>query len=200
MNSGCWDLTRYGTNGIHEYKKNLPMGIFSLIKVLPSYTVFLWTTTLPISKDVKGGFMIPEVEFTKSKLRQDVLEANHYAYNVMKEFKLDLLDLHYYFRKQIQRRAKDGIHWDSTAHRRITNLILNHLCDVWALDTPGRILIKKDPSQIEPALTQDRESNSNENERANLFLSDDSNGNSRSPIEVLQYLLLLNFLMPLYLL
>lgn len=90
------------------------MGIFSLIRVLPSYTVFLWTTTMPISKDVKGGFMIPEVECLKSKLREDVLEANHYAYLIMKEFKLDVLDLHYFFRRQIQRRAKDGIHWDAT--------------------------------------------------------------------------------------
>lgn len=117
MNSGCWDLTRYGPNGIHEYKRNLPAGIFSLMRVLPNYTVFLWTSTLPVSKDVRGGFMIPEVECTKSKLREDVLEANHYAFMVIEELNLDFLDLHYYFRKQIHRRAKDGIHWDSTAHR-----------------------------------------------------------------------------------
>lgn len=117
MNSGCWDLTRYGPNGIHEYKKNLPVGIFSLMRVLPSYTLFLWMSTMPVSKDVRGGFMIPEVECTKSKLREDVLEANQYAYYVMEEFKLDFIDLHFYFRKQIHRRAKDGIHWDSVAHR-----------------------------------------------------------------------------------
>lgn len=144
MNSGCWDLTRYGVNSIYEYKKNLPLGIYSLIKVLPNYTLFLWTTTLPLSKDVKGGFMVPEAECHQSKLREDVLEANKYAVNVIEEFRLDLLDLHFYFRNQIQRRAKDGIHWDATAHRRITNLILNHVCDAWDLDPPGRILMKKE--------------------------------------------------------
>jgi hypothetical protein len=117
MNSGCWDLTRYGPNGLHEYKRNLPVGIFSLIKVLPSYSTFLWTSTMPVSKDVRGGFMIPEVECTKRKLREDVLEANQYAYYVMREFDLDFLDLHYYFHKQIHRRAKDGIHWDCVVHR-----------------------------------------------------------------------------------
>ncbi len=114
MNSGCWDLTRYGQNSLYEYKKNLPEGIYNLIKVLPFYTLFIWTTTLPLSKDVKGGFMVPEAECHQSKLREDVLEANNYAVNVMDEFRLDLLDLHFYFQNQIQRRAKDGIHWDAT--------------------------------------------------------------------------------------
>lgn len=118
MNSGCWDLTRYGVNSIYEYKKNLPEGIYSLIKVLPCYTLFIWTTTLPLSKDVKGGFMVPEAECHQSKLREDVLEANKYAVNVMDEFRLDLLDLHFYFQNQIQRRAKDGIHWDATGEKR----------------------------------------------------------------------------------
>ena len=72
---------------------------------------------MPLSRDVKGGFMIPEAEGMKSKLREDVLEANKYAVNVIEEFKLDLLDLHYYFRNQIQRRAKDGIHWDPTGFK-----------------------------------------------------------------------------------
>ena len=35
---------------------------------------------------------------------------------------------------------KDGIHWDATAHRRITNLILNHICEAWGLTPPYRIL------------------------------------------------------------
>ncbi len=33
----------------------------------------------------KKGFMIPEVEGMKSKLREDVLEANKYAVNVIDE-------------------------------------------------------------------------------------------------------------------
>lgn len=30
-----------------------------------------------------------------------------------------------------------------TAHRRITNLILNHICDCWQIDLPCRILLNK---------------------------------------------------------
>jgi hypothetical protein len=82
MNSGVWDLTRYGPNSIPEYKQNLPEGIYSLIKVLPSYSLFIWVTTLPLSKDIKGGFVIPEIELSKSKLREDVLEGNFYAARV----------------------------------------------------------------------------------------------------------------------
>jgi hypothetical protein len=58
MNSGCWDLTRYGVNSMFEYKQNLPMAMYYLCKVLPSYTLFIWTSILPLSKDVKGGFMV----------------------------------------------------------------------------------------------------------------------------------------------
>ncbi len=53
--------------------------------------------------------MIPEVEGIKLNLQEDVLKANKYAVNVIEKFKLDLLDLHYYFHNQIHRRAKDGI-------------------------------------------------------------------------------------------
>ena len=96
----------------------------------------------------------------KAHLREDVLEANNYAAQVMRDFKLDLLDLHYYFHKQTARRKKDGIHWDSTSHRRITNLILNHLCESWHIETPGRIKIKNDSSLID--LGANKESDNDE--------------------------------------
>ncbi len=61
-----------------------------------------------------GGFMIPEAEIHRSKIREDILEANRYAVSQIDEFKLDLLDLHYHFFNQLHRRCKDGIHWDAT--------------------------------------------------------------------------------------
>jgi hypothetical protein len=63
---------------------------------------------MPISRNVQGGFMVPEAECHRSKLREDILEANKYAATVIDEFKLDLIDLHFYFHNQIHRRAKDG--------------------------------------------------------------------------------------------
>ncbi len=68
---------------------------------------------MPVSKDVRGGFMIPEVESCKLRIREDILEANFYAAKVIEEFKFDCLDLHYYFRNQIQHRNNDGIHWNA---------------------------------------------------------------------------------------
>ena len=69
---------------------------------------------MPVSKDVQGGFMIPEVESCKLSIREDILEANYYAIQVLKEFELDAIDLHYYFRNQVQHRSPDGIHWNAT--------------------------------------------------------------------------------------
>ncbi len=42
MNSGCWDITRYGVNSVIEFRKNLPAGLLCLCKVLPIDTVFIW--------------------------------------------------------------------------------------------------------------------------------------------------------------
>jgi hypothetical protein len=41
---------------------------------------------------------------------------NNFSLQVIHEMKLDIIDLHFYFVNQIQRRAKDG-RWDATAHR-----------------------------------------------------------------------------------
>ena len=63
---------------------------------------------MPISRHVSGGFMVPDAERFRSKLREDILEANKYAAFVIDDFKLDLIDLHFFLYNQIFRRAKDG--------------------------------------------------------------------------------------------
>ena len=35
------------------------------------------------------------------------------------------------------RRAKDGIHWNMYAHRRMTNIILSHVSEAWGLGMPS---------------------------------------------------------------
>ena len=57
-----------------------------LIEIPSKFTFssfIIQVTTLPLSKDIKGGFVIPEIELSKSKLREDVLEANFYASRVI---------------------------------------------------------------------------------------------------------------------
>jgi hypothetical protein len=144
MNSGNWDMTRYGANSVKEYKANLLDGLYLMTDCLPVQTLFVWLTTLPVAKDAVGGFLVPEVEHCRSKLRDDIIEANYYALKVCNDYKLDCIDLHFYFRNMIHRRAMDGVHWDATAHRRITNIILSHVCDAWDVPTPGRLLVRVD--------------------------------------------------------
>ena len=118
---------RYGKNGVDEYKQNL-VHLFDRFKQsLSPDCLVIWNATLPISKNIRGGFLIPEVEFMNSTLRLDILEANFFAQQVVISHGYDLLDLHYYMRNQLHRRAADGVHWDQTAHRRITNLLLCHI-------------------------------------------------------------------------
>jgi hypothetical protein len=179
MNSGCWDLTRYGRLSFKDYQRNLPYGIYNLVKILPSHTVFLWTTTMPLAKCVTGGFASADCDYFKSgaDLRSDVLDANKYAANVIRNFKLDLLDLHYYFHKQTHRRKKDGIHWDPESHRRISNLILNHLCEAWNIKTNGRDKIKNNRSLIELGANEDNDPDSDDFNKNNTQIKSNNNGN-----------------------
>lgn len=125
---------RYGKNGVEEYKVNMVRLFDRLKEVVSRDCLVIWTATLPISKNVRGGFLIPEVEFMNSTLRLDILEANFYAQQVVVSHGYDLLDLHYYLRNQLHRRAGDGVHWDQTAHRRMTNLLLTHISGNGSLD------------------------------------------------------------------
>ncbi|ESO99139.1 hypothetical protein LOTGIDRAFT_177076, partial [Lottia gigantea] len=96
--------------------------------------------------NARGGFLIPEVEFRNGTLRLDIIEANYYAREIVAYHKFDVLDLHFHLRTQLNRRATDGIHWDNTAHRRITNLILTHIAKSWNFDFNS--LVKNDEISI----------------------------------------------------
>ncbi|XP_062578307.1 PC-esterase domain-containing protein 1A-like isoform X1 [Saccostrea cucullata] len=138
MNSCLWDISRYGKNGVEEYKVNLVRLFDRFKEIVSPDCLVIWNATLPISKNVRGGFLIPGIEFMNSTLRLDILEANFYAQQVVVSHGFDLLDLHYYMRNQLHRRAGDGVHWDQTAHRRISNLLLTHISEAWQMKLPGR--------------------------------------------------------------
>ena len=87
---------------------------------------------------MRGGFLLPELEFMSEVLSMDVLRANNFAQRVVVDYGFDVVDLHYYFRSQLQHRAEDGVHWDQVVHRRITNLLLAHICEAWGLGLPAR--------------------------------------------------------------
>ena len=82
MNIGAMIDSRYGAMSVDEYKENLETLFRRLKESLPENCLVIWLTTLPISKRIRGGFLIPEIEFRNSTLRLDVLEANFFVHKV----------------------------------------------------------------------------------------------------------------------
>ncbi|KAB7502022.1 PC-esterase domain-containing protein 1A [Armadillidium nasatum] len=68
-----------------------------------------------------------------------ILEANKFTQLLCEVFEIDLLDLHYYLRFQLHRRAVDGVHWENYAIRFITCLLLTHITTAFRAPLPGRI-------------------------------------------------------------
>jgi hypothetical protein len=105
---------------------------------LPESCLCLWLTTLPIGSHVSGGFLLPELDFYNDTLRFDVVISNFHAQQVANDHNIDVLDLHHHFRELTNWRKADGIHWGNLAHRRITQLILTHVCESWGVGLPQR--------------------------------------------------------------
>ena len=130
---------RYSTQTyISEYKKNLDK-LCSCIRVNIPDCFVLWNTTLPVHKEAKGGVLIPEVMARVSMLGLEITEANFSARNILVQHGIDVIDLHYYLRNNLHRRAEDGVHWDMTAHRRITNILLTHITEAVGGELPHRV-------------------------------------------------------------
>lgn len=140
----CIIWNRYGSNSVEEYKENLNTLFDRFKEKLPEDTLVIWNTTLPVAKDIRGGFLVPEIDFMKNTLRLDILEANLFAKQIVEAHGFDILDLHYHLRNRLDRRAKDGVHWDQKAHRHITNLLLTHIADAWSEKMPERNKPKSD--------------------------------------------------------
>jgi len=138
INSCLWDINRWGPKGIDDFKENVPK-LMKLFKgLLPDYTQLMWMTTPPISVDVRGGFMIEQLEFTKHSMRFNVMESNVYAANVVASYGYDVIDMHYYLLKQINRRCPDGIHWNPDAVRLQLNIVMTHIALARDIPLPGR--------------------------------------------------------------
>jgi len=52
---------RWGPNGVNDYKVNMKKLMLLLDECMPKETLFIWTTTLPISTSLTGGLMIKQV-------------------------------------------------------------------------------------------------------------------------------------------
>ncbi|KAL1424485.1 hypothetical protein MTO96_020123 [Rhipicephalus appendiculatus] len=114
VGSCLWDITRWGPNGVKEYKENLNKFF-----------------------NVRGGFLIPQLEFLKYSLRFHVLEANSFCRETADKYGIDVVDIHYHLRMLLEHRAEDGIHWLPLAVRLCTNLVLTHIALSWGFKGPS---------------------------------------------------------------
>ncbi|TNN50495.1 PC-esterase domain-containing protein 1A [Liparis tanakae] len=136
FNSCVWDISRYDSSWLENYRENLHTFFSELRGILPQETLAIWNLTMPLGETIKGGFMVPEIAHTAAHLRYDVIEANFFSGTLAGAYGLDVLDLHFQFRFSLQHRARDGVHWNALAHRKITTLLLEHSAEAWGVELP----------------------------------------------------------------
>lgn len=137
INSCVWDISRYDSEWMDDYKENLHKFFDELNGVLPMESLVIWNVTMPLAEKLKGGFLVAEIEHKAAHLRADVIEANFIGGTLADKYGLDVLDLHYEFRFSLQHRAKDGVHWNAIAHRKISWLLLQHMAQAWGVTLPS---------------------------------------------------------------
>ncbi|XP_055794421.1 PC-esterase domain-containing protein 1A isoform X2 [Salvelinus fontinalis] len=133
VNSCLWDVSRYNPKWHVEYQENLHKLFDKMNSILPPECLVIWNMTMPLGKRIVGGFFVPEMEHRGPTLCYDVVQANFYSSKVADAYGLDVLDLHFQFRFSLVHRMKDGVHWNSLAHRRITALLLQHAAEAWGV-------------------------------------------------------------------
>ena len=135
MNSCLWDISRYGPlSTMEEYKANLHYLCVQMKQILPSHSLFIWNTALPVGQNIIGGFLTDNIKWMEKNLVYLVKEANFYAVQIMVNHGVDVVDLHNHFANSSQQlgfRVEDGIHWDPCAHRNMTFMILRHIGHAW---------------------------------------------------------------------
>ena len=130
--------SRYGLSSLYTFQTNLQKVVQRFKKLLPEKSLFIWNSTMPVATNVhsKESVLFEDADVLPNLLSIDVLEANCYAKQVVVEYGFDFIDLHFYFRNQLQHRLRDGQHWDAIVHRRLSNLLLTHICQAWKLGLP----------------------------------------------------------------
>ncbi|XP_033839272.2 PC-esterase domain-containing protein 1A-like [Periophthalmus magnuspinnatus] len=151
VSSCVWDMTRYGPNCLEKYKENLHRFFGQMKSMVCHNSLMVWTLAMPLAKKIKGGFLVPEVSHLWPSLCQDIIEANFYSGQLADTYGLDILDLHFHFRRCLQHRMPDGVHWDALAHRSISTLLLLHVAQAWGVILKVDSSISASPAPPPPA-------------------------------------------------
>ncbi|RVE60709.1 hypothetical protein OJAV_G00183350 [Oryzias javanicus] len=162
VNSCVWDISRYNSSWLDDYQENLHRFFRELSSVLPEETLVIWNLTMPLGKSIRGGFLVPEIEYKAPTLRFDVIDANFYSGTLADAYQRDVLDLHFHFRFFLHHRTNDGVHWNAVAHRNITYLLLEHIAQAWRVDLPDPL---KALGEEESCLFPDKDLSDNSDHR-----------------------------------
>ncbi|CAK6982500.1 PC-esterase domain-containing protein 1A-like [Scomber scombrus] len=167
-NSCVWDISRYNSSWMIDYKENLHKFFDELSVSVPEETLVIWNLTMPLGERIKGGFLVPEIAHKAPQLRYDVIEANFYSGTLANSYGMDVLDLHFQFRFSLQHRTHDGVHWNALAHRRITSLLSQHTAQAWGVSCPLAVVEHSVNDHQQPAL-------GNSTRHAEVLRADNSN-------------------------
>ena len=152
MNSCLWDLHRYGKMANQEFIQNISELIEAIDLAVPyEDRLFIWNATLPVREKVKAGFLPPGVVQTLPA--EDIRKANLFVRDELKHCdgkRFIFLDLHQVFYRHLDRRVKDGVHWDDFAHRKITCLLLTEISTRWNFEVPSKAPISPSLLAISP--------------------------------------------------
>ncbi|KAL1461728.1 hypothetical protein WDU94_013600 [Cyamophila willieti] len=140
INSTCWDLTRWGPKGDKKFRFDLRELLSLLRSNLPCDTVVMWLTALQPAHRIRStGLIVKQLQCIENSLQFQIMEANFYAASVVRELGFDVLDVHYYTRLLGHRRRPDGVHYNRSVVRFLTNLVLTHIGHVWDIKLPGKV-------------------------------------------------------------
>ncbi|KAM8881582.1 PC-esterase domain-containing protein 1A-like [Synchiropus picturatus] len=140
INSCLWDISRYGGDWVSQYKRDLSQFFEHIDRVLPDEALVVWTQTMPLAEQIRGGFLVPEISHRAPAISHDVIEANFYSATLADAYDMDVLDLHFLFRFSLRHRAKDGIHWNAIVHRRISSMLMLHVAQAWGVSLSDPVI------------------------------------------------------------
>jgi len=143
MNSCLWDVNRRGPTYKEIYEEKLNKLVDTMKNKFPN-TQLYWMTTPPVAEETNSkGMRLPGLFFQNYTTCFNVVEANKLAGEIMKEARINVIDVNYALQAQTRRRNPDGIHWSSQCNRLMTHITLTHLTltlpHFGPEDLPGRI-------------------------------------------------------------
>ena len=125
-----YSIFRYGPQSLEMYVQNVSSFCGDLKKIIHQFTCVIMTTSLPVSKLVKGGFLGKSDNPFGELLPFDQVLANHAAASIAKKYGFNILDLYFAMKGKIVNRNQDGVHWGPAGYREMTYYFIDILLKI----------------------------------------------------------------------